>query len=226
MNRGWFNSSVVGIVLLCASCSSMVAIEAKGTRKGEAAIPPHVTYAVFPTGEVDKDPAFSTYARLVARKMDEHGFKESDARTAQLAVYVGYGVTESLSGDMSPDASAQTGRSVGMGPTGMSPGGQGYGAGGYGGGMAASQPSSTVKQFVSQMVVVIGDLPKSRAAGSLVELWRGETRHRGSTSDLPTVAPLLVDANFRHFGETTSSDVTHSFGEEDVKKLREGQDVK
>lgn len=89
MNRAWFSFSVVGIGLLCESCSSMVTIEAKGTRNGEATIPSHVTYAVFPTGEVEKDSAFPTYARLVAKKMDEQGFKESDARTARLAVYVG-----------------------------------------------------------------------------------------------------------------------------------------
>ncbi len=89
-----------------------------------------------------------------------------------------------------------------------------------------SQSSNPVQQVISQVAVVVGDLPKSRAAGSLVELWRGETLHRGSTNDLPALAPLLVDASFRHFGETTSSAVTHSFGEEDVKKLREGQGVR
>ena len=225
MNRGWFTIPVVGSLLLCAGCSSMVTIEAKGTRNGEATIPSHVTYAVFPTGEVEKDPSFSTYSRLVARKMDEHGFKESDARTARLAVYVGYGVTESSSGAISSGTPAQAERSGGTGPVGMATAGEGYGSGGYGGGVA-SQSSNPMKQFVSQIVVVIGDLPKSRAAGSLVELWRGETLHRGSTKDLPTLAPLLVDANFRHFGETTSSAVTHSFGEEEVKKLREGQSVK
>jgi hypothetical protein len=62
-------------------------------RNGEAIIPSHVTYAIFPTGEVEKDSAFPTYARLVAKKMDEQGFKETDAKTAKLAVYVGYGVT-------------------------------------------------------------------------------------------------------------------------------------
>jgi hypothetical protein len=72
----------------------MVTIEAKGKRNGEATIPSHLTYAVFPTGEVENDLAFPTYARLVVRKMDEHGFKESDVKTAALAVYVGYGVTE------------------------------------------------------------------------------------------------------------------------------------
>lgn len=224
MNRGRFISTI-GIVLLCAGCSSMVSIETKGKRSGEAALPSHVTYAVFPTGEVEKDSAFPTYARLVAEKMNDHGFKESDAKTARLAVYVGYGVTESLSGAMSPGASAPPGRSGGMGPGGMASGGEGYGGGGYGGGVPA-QSSHPVKQFVSQMVVIIGDLPKSRAAGSLVELWRGETLHRGSTNDLQALAPLLLDASFRHFGETTSAAVTHTFGEEEVKKLRERQSAK
>jgi hypothetical protein len=43
--------------------------------KGETPIPPHVTYAVFPAVEVETDQAFSTYARLVAKKMNEQGYK-------------------------------------------------------------------------------------------------------------------------------------------------------
>jgi hypothetical protein len=95
MNNGRYYLSAIGMLLLCSGCASMVTIEAKGTLKSEATIPPHVTYAVLPTTDVEKDPAFSTYARLVAKKMDERGFKESDAKTAMLGVYVGYGVTES-----------------------------------------------------------------------------------------------------------------------------------
>jgi hypothetical protein len=47
-----------------------------------------------------------------------------------------------------------------------------------------------------------------------------------STNDLQALAPLLLDASFRHFGETTSATVTHTFGEEEVKKLRERQSGK
>lgn len=44
-----------------------------------------------------------TYARLVAKRMDEQGFKETDAKTAKLAVYGGYGVTESSARDTEAD---------------------------------------------------------------------------------------------------------------------------
>ena len=46
---------MIGILLLSTACSSLVTLEAKGTRNGEAIIPSNVTYAIFPTGEVDKD---------------------------------------------------------------------------------------------------------------------------------------------------------------------------
>ena len=50
-----------------------------------------------------------------------------------------------------------------MSPGGMATGGEGYGGGRYGGGVAA-QASTVGKQYVSQLVVVVGDLPQSRAA--------------------------------------------------------------
>jgi hypothetical protein len=79
----------------------------------------------------------------------------------------------------------------------------------------------SVTRFISQLVLVVGDLSKSRATGALVELWRGETMHTGSINDLPALAPLLVDAGFRHFGETTATAVQHAFTEEDVKKIKD-----
>ena len=104
-----------------------------------------------------------TYARLVAKRMDEQGTKETDAKTAKLAVYVGYGVTESSSEVNSSAGGPRAGQSGGMSPGGMATGGEGYGGGRYGGGVAA-QASTVGKQYVSQLVVVVGDLPQSRAA--------------------------------------------------------------
>lgn len=212
MHMRWFFPSSVGVMLLCAGCASMVTIEAKGTQKAEATIPSRVTYAVLPTVEVEKDPNFSTYARLIARKMDERGYKESDAKTAKLGVYLGYGVAESLANAASSGAPPPMGN-----PGGMGSGGSG---GGYGSAVSSSDPAAS-KRFTSQVVIVVGDLPNSRATGTLVELWRGEAMHRGHSSDLPASVPLLVEASFRHFGDTTSTAVSHTFGEEEIKKLRD-----
>jgi hypothetical protein len=211
----WFFTFSAGVMLLSAGCASMVSIEAKGTQKTEATIPSQVTYAVLPTVEVEKDPNFSTYAGLVARKMDERGFKESDAKTAKLGVYLGYGVTEPLVNSRPSGAPPPMGN-----PGGMSAGGSGYGGGGgaYGGAASSSDPTS-VKRFASQVVIVVGDLPESRAKGTLVELWRGEAMHRGHNNDLPALAPLLVEASFRHFGESSTA-ATHTFVEEEIEKLR------
>ena len=88
----------------------------------------------------------------------------------------------------------------------------------YGTGVS-STGTQLVRRYTSQVVIVVGDLPQSRAAGSLVELWRGETMSTGD-NDLPALMPLLVEANFRHFGETTSTPVQHTFGEEEIRRLR------
>jgi hypothetical protein len=216
MNKGRLFASAAVPVLLCAGCASTVTIESKGTQKADAPVPPHVTYAIFPAAEVEKDPNFEKYARLVAAKMNEHDYKETEAKVAQLGVYLGYGVTESSPGSIT--ARPSTGGQGGMGQ-----GGGGYGGGGgYMGSVSSSDPSSA-RRVTSQMVIVVGDLPKSRASGQLVELWRGETTHTGHANDLPELAPLLVDATFRHFGESTSAPVQHTFGEEEIKKLQDSK---
>lgn len=217
MKMGWCFMSSVAVLLFCTGCASTVTVEAKGIQKADALIPPHVTYAIFPTTEVEKDPAFSTYARLVAKKMDERGFKESESRTAQLGVYLGYGVTESSSSTPISGAPPPMGN-----PGGVGTGSGGYGGGGgYGSAVSSTDPTS-VRRFTSQVVIVVGDLPKSRAAGSLAELWRGEALSTGD-NNLPAMAPLLVEAGFRHFGETTSPPVQHTFSEEEIKKLRDAK---
>jgi hypothetical protein len=216
MNRKWVGVAVAGLMVLGLGCTSMVTVQSKGTQNADAPIPPHVTYALFPTTEVEKDPAFAQYSRLVAEKMNERGYKETESKVAQLGVYLAYGVTQSSPGlGSSSPPPPPTGGAGGMGA------GGGYsGGGGYMGSVSSSDPS-TARRVTSQMVIIVGDLPKSRAAGELVELWRGESRHTGHTNELPQLAPLLVDATFRHFGESTSAPVDHTFGEEEIKKLRD-----
>ncbi len=207
MTTHWARAFAVGLMLCGLGCARTVTVEVHG--KGETPIPPHVTYAVFPAVEVEKDPAFAAYARFVAKKMNEQGYKETESRTAKLAVYLAYGMSESSPGTMSRGSSSTLG----------TPGGIGTGGGTYGTSVASSDPS-TVRQYTGQVVVVIGDLPKSREAGSLVELWRGNATATGLTKDLPGLMPLLVEAAFRHFGQTTAGTVQHTFGEEEIKKLR------
>lgn len=207
MKMGWFFMSSAGL-LLCLGCAPFVTVSANGTQKADAQIPQHVTYAIFPTAEVEKDPAFSTYARFVSKKMDERGFKETESKTAKLGVYLAYGITETSS------ASASPGSSPPMGGT----GGMGGGTGAYGTGVS-STGTQLVKRYTSQVVIVVGDLPKSRADGSLAELWRGEALSTGD-NNLPAMVPLLVEAGFRHFGQSTSPPVQHTFSEEEIKKLQ------
>ena len=182
MKMGWVFMSSAGL-LLCIGCAPMVTVSANGTQKADPPIPPHVTYAIFPAAEVENDPAFATYSRLIAKKMDEHGYKVSDPRTAKLAVYLAYGIKEtSLSAG-----------SLSSNPTMGGTGGMGTGTGAYGTGVSST--------------------------GTQLELWRGETMSTGD-NDLPALMPLHVEANFRHFGDTTSTPVQHTFGEEEIRRLR------
>ncbi|MGH7230778.1 MAG: hypothetical protein ACREJU_05385, partial [Nitrospiraceae bacterium] len=64
---------------------------------------------------------------------------------------------------------------------------------------------------------------KSRAAGSTMELWRGETKATNRSNDLSQMMPMLIEAAFRHFGEKTHTQVQHTFGDDDMKKLREAK---
>jgi len=211
MKMGWFLMSSAGLLLLCIGCAPVVTVSANGTQKADAQLPPHVTYAIFPATEVEKDPAFATYARLVAKEMDEHGYRESDPRTAKLAVYLAYAIKETA---LSAGSQVSSPSMVGTG--GM--GGGGTSAGQYGT-SAPSTGTQLVRRYISQVVIVVGDLPQSRETGALSELWRGETMSTGD-NDLPALMPLLVEANFRHFGETTSTPIQHTFTEEEIKKLQ------
>jgi hypothetical protein len=213
MKMGWFLMSSAGLLLLCIGCAPVVTVSANGTQKADAQLPPHVTYAIFPAAEVEKDPAFTSYSHLVAKEMDEHGYKASDPRTAKLAVYLAYGIKETA---LSAGSQVPSPSMVGTG--GM---GGGTGTGQYGTGVS-STGTQLVRRYISQVVIVVGDLPQSRATGSLAELWRGETISTGD-NDLPALMPLLVEANFRHFGETTSTPIQHTFTEEEIKKLQSGQ---
>ena len=210
----------VGVFLLvCTGCAQTVTINVSGTSKSSDPIPQHVTYTVMPTNEVEKDSAFPDYAKFVSNKMDARGYKKTTDKTAQLGVYLAYASTAAATTTTTAVGAPMPPMNVGGG---MGPSGSG-GGGSYG--MAASTPSesTSMRHYKNQLVIVVLDLQKSRETGATVELWRGETMNTSSSNDLAQLAPLMVDAAFRHFGETTSSSVSHQFTDEDNKKLRESQ---
>ena len=141
--------------------------------------------------------------------IDSPPHAETDAKVAKLGVYLAYGVTEQAAA--APSSAA--------GPPLGSPGGTG-GSGGYGTSVSPSS-SAGFSRYVAQVVLIAADLTQSRATGSVVELWRGNAQTTGPSKDLQALAPLLIEGAFRHFGDTTATTVRHSFGEEEVKKLRE-----
>jgi len=50
-----------------------------------------------------------------------------------------------------------------------------------------------------------------------------EKRSPGSSNDLAQFAPLMIEATFRHFGDTTPDSVRFQFSEEEIKKLQESK---
>ncbi len=193
-------------LLLGSGCASAVMVEADGSRKTPQPIPSHVTFAVLPTTEVEHDPAFPTYAGLVARELTQRDYKQTEPNVAKFGVYLSYKVT----GPSQREATTFTGSAMGTSSMG--------GTSGYG--MSGSSVGGS-QGYVSRVVIVVLDLTHSQAADSSVELWRGEARTTGLVNDLPAVAPLLIHAAFRHFGEETPMPVRHAFSEEEAKALRQ-----
>ena len=149
---------------------------------------------------------------MVETKLEEHGYRQTSEKTANLGVFLAYGVTEGAARSDAPPPP-----NVGGG-VGMMPGSSGGGS--YG--MAGSPSGATgAKAYTTQCAIVVVDLQKSRAAGSPVELWRGEAKATGSSNELSQTMPMLIEAVFRHFGEKTPTQVQHTFGDDDMKKLRE-----
>jgi hypothetical protein len=208
---------VGAISLVCSGCAQTVTVTASGKRTVAEAIPQQVTYTVLPTTEVAKDPAFPAYATLISEKMQGMGYKKTSEKTAQLGVFLAYGSTAKTT---APTTMGSPTPPMGAG------GGMGTpGAGGGSYGMAASTPAGAagMPQYQNQLVIVVVDMKKSSASGAAVELWRGDTLQTGNSNDLTNLAPLMVEAAFRHFGETTATAVSHRFSPEEIVALHKGK---
>jgi hypothetical protein len=202
--KGLFRSLIaVWFVLGGAGCSQISVVTVTGTSNSETPIPPHVTYAVLPVVEIEKDPSFPKYAEIVARQMDARDYRKTSPQTAHLGVFLLYKTREGTSKTTGGMTSAGSGASVDYTMT------------------TGSAPVTTgPRMYTHQLVIAVVDFTKSNSTGPLVELWRGETKNIDSSKDLLSIAPLMVEAAFRHFGDTTAPDVRHHFNEEEVKKLQ------
>ena len=187
----------------CAGCGQISVVTVTGTRNSDTPIPSHVTYAVLPVVEVEKDPSFPKYAELVVRQMDARDYRKTSPQTAHLGIFLLYKTREGTSKSGGGSSSEGAGSGMGYGMT------------------TGSAPSSTgTHMYTHQLVIVVVDFKKSNSAAPLVELWRGDTKNVDSSKDLLAIAPIMVDAAFRHFGDTTDPDIRHLFNEEDVRKLQ------
>lgn len=208
--------TVCFVTVLMVGCAHGVVVQVTGTQKNATPIPVHVTYAVLPTEEVEKDRTFPRYAKMVAKKLDDRGYRETDAKVARLGVFLAYAVTEGsvTASDTSSFGAIGTQSGV-VGSGGGMPGAGTAGGGGSYGTMPSSPGSASLPVYTTQVVIVVADYEQSRSTGNLVELWRGETLTTGRSNDLPRMIPILIEAAFRHFGETTSKDLEQTFQDDD-----------
>ncbi len=191
------------LVLTSIACSPTLVVTATGTSNADTLIPSHVTYAVLPVVEVEKDPSFPKYAELVARRMDARDYKKTSPQTAHLGVFLLYKTREGTSKTGGGASSSGSGTSISSTMT------------------TGSAPTSTgPRMYTHQLVIVVVDFKKSNSTGPLVELWRGETKTVDSSKDLLPIAPFMVEAAFRHLGDTTAPDIQHFFNEEEMRKLQ------
>jgi hypothetical protein len=202
--RGLFRRSIaVWFVLGVVGCSQISVVTVTGTSNSETPIPSHVTYAVLPVVEIENDPSFPKYAEIVARQMDARDYRKTSPQTAHLGVFLLYKTREGTSKSAGGMSSASAGASVDYTMT------------------TGSAPVTTgPRMYTHQLVIAVVDFKKSTTTGPLVELWRGETKNIDSSKDLLSIAPLMVEAAFRHFGDTTAPDVRHHFNEEEIRKLQ------
>lgn len=191
------------LVLTSIACSPIAVVTVTGTTNADTPIPSHVTYAVLPVVELEKDPSFPKYAELVARQMDSRDYRKTSPQTAHLGVFLLYKTREGTSKTGGGASSSGSGTSIGNTVA------------------TGSAPTSTgLRMYTHQLVIVVVDFKKSDSTRPLVELWRGETKNVDSLKDLLPIAPLMVEAAFRHFGDTTAPDVRHLFNEEEVRKFQ------
>jgi hypothetical protein len=186
-------------LLNCAGCGQVSVVTVTGT--SSSPMPSKVTYTVLPVVELEKDPSFQKYAELVASQMDARDYRKTTSQTAHLGVFLLYKTRE---GTAKAGAGASSGGSGTAFDRTMTTG---------------SAPMSTgPRMYTHQLVIVVADLKKSNSTGP-VELWRGETKNVDSSKDMLPIAPVMVEAAFRHFGDTTDPEIRHHFNEEEIRKL-------
>jgi hypothetical protein len=199
--RNVFSFCMLVLLVASSGCAPTTVVSVTGTSNSDTPIPSHVTYAVLPVVEVENDPSFPKYAEVVARQMDARDYQKTSPQTAHLGIFVMYKTREGASKSRGGAGAADSGTSIDYAMT-----------------REAAPISTGPRMYTHQLVIVVVDFKKSDPSGPLVELWRAETKNVDSSKDLLPIAPLMVEAAFRHFGDTTSPDIRHHFNEEEIKK--------
>ena len=94
------NQTCCWLLLLCAGCAQTITVSVTGANQADSPIPSHATYAVLPTKDVEKNPAFLGYARLVANNMDARNYTQTSEQTAQLGILLDYQTIGGGTGDV------------------------------------------------------------------------------------------------------------------------------
>jgi hypothetical protein len=220
---------VILISLLLTSflpgCGSFYHVQVNGFQNAQLPVPAQGTYTVMPIDSNTSDLAFQEYASMIRKKMDERGYRYVNDESAELAVFIAYGIdsgTTTASSSTSP-VYGQTGGGMSS-YSGMTSSGQLYSGtimtpSQYG--VVGSQTStSRHTAYKRKLLVDVVDYQTLRKERKTVSFWKGETDSRGSSNNLRQVMPALIEATFRSFGQNSTDQIMFTKDDAAIEKLR------
>jgi hypothetical protein len=77
----------LGMVLL-SGCATRFAVDVSGFANREKLLPVQATYVLLPVQGKENDLAFQEYAGMVGKKLDARGYKRTDIKSADLAIFL------------------------------------------------------------------------------------------------------------------------------------------
>jgi hypothetical protein len=211
----------LGMVLL-SGCATRFAVDVSGFANREKLLPVQATYVLLPVQGKENDLAFQEYAGMVGKKLDARGYKRTDIKSADLAIFLAYGIDDGKIHNYAysmPAYGTTTFSGTSFGSKGIT-----QFSGSSSGIVGTQTMAGSYAVYTRLLIVDVVDLSMYRENGTIDSLWKGEISSRGSSDDIRLVMPVLIEAGFKHFGQNTQRKIRHVIfeGDNDVEKLRKG----
>lgn len=161
------------------------------------------TFVIVPDQSQADSLEFRSYAKLVRAALQSHSWTEQDFATADVAVFFQYQISQGRRVEFSYPIFGQvpTGRSSTVGNIST------YGNRATVNAVTTNQTTTAIvgtgvahrTEYDRALRVLMFSLPAYRTSQKMERIFEGEIRSTGSTSDLPTVMPQLVQGFFTTF---------------------------